>query len=126
MFRTGGLNFTKRQGWEGAAMMDMRPCDWADDVIITIDLTLGYCEQPIKLQVRRFKPQEGVDITSRFWLDSHGQQQTTDIAPYALHNIKAHRAVLMEHVTHNAYHAIKRYAENETVHPLVRETYKQA
>ncbi|KAF7538157.1 hypothetical protein G7054_g3141 [Neopestalotiopsis clavispora] len=118
MFRTGGLNFTKRQGWQGAAMMDMRPCDWADDVIITIDLTLGYCEQPIKLQVRRFKPQEGVDITSRFWLDSHGQQQTTDIAPYALHNIKAHRAVLMEHVTHNAYHAIKRYAENETVHPL--------
>ncbi|ETS76888.1 hypothetical protein PFICI_10762 [Pestalotiopsis fici W106-1] len=126
MFRTGGLNFTKRRGWEGAAMMDMRPDDWADDSIITIRLTLGYCDQPIELQVRRFVPQEGVDMISRFWLDPHGRQQTTKIAPYALHNIKAHRAVLVSHVMANAFQAIKRYAENKTVHPIVTETYKVA
>ncbi|KAI4599450.1 hypothetical protein KJ359_001892 [Pestalotiopsis sp. 9143b] len=126
LFRTGGLNFTTRQGWEGAAIRDMGPGDWADDVIHTIKLTLGYCKNPIVLQVRRFKPVKGVDVTSRFWLDPHGQQQETEIAPFALADIKKHRKVLESHVIENAYDAVKQYAEDPRLHPLVGLTYKAA
>ncbi|KAI0140309.1 hypothetical protein BJ166DRAFT_598133 [Pestalotiopsis sp. NC0098] len=126
LFRTGGLNFTTRQGWEGAAIRDMGPGDWADDVIHTIKLTLGYCKNPIVLQVRRFKPVKGVDVTSRFWLDPHGQQQETEIAPFALADIKKHRKVLESHVIENAYDAVKQYAEDPRVHWLVGKTYKAA
>lgn len=104
----------------------MGPGDWADDVIHTIKLTLGYCKNPIVLQVRRFKPVKGVDVTSRFWLDPHGQQQETEIAPFALADIKKHRNVLESHVIENAYDAVKQYAEDPKVHWLVGKTYKAA
>ncbi|KAK6081191.1 hypothetical protein SCUP234_04844 [Seiridium cupressi] len=127
MFRTGGLNFTKRPGWGGAALKDLGPQDWDDEFVCTIRMTLGYCDAPIELRVRKFKALEGIDKTDRFWLDPQRQQQRTPIAAYALHDIHRARKILHDHITANAYSAVKRYAEENTrVHDLVKETYKAA
>ncbi|KAK9419136.1 putative Zn(2)-C6 fungal-type domain-containing protein [Seiridium unicorne] len=127
MFRTGGLNFTKRPGWGGAALKDLGPQDWDDEFVCTIRMTLGYCDAPIELRVRKFKALDGIDKTDRFWLDPQGHQQRTPIAAYALHDIHRARKILHDHITANAYSAVKRYAEENTrVHDLVKETYKAA
>jgi hypothetical protein len=127
MFRSGGLNFTARPGWEGAALKDLAPEDWENDSVCTIRMTLGYCDEPIELRVRRFKRLEGVDMTDRLWMDPQGRQQVTRIAPYALQDIHKTKKVLVKHIMDNAYDAVKHYAEdNQRTHPLVKETYKAA
>ncbi|KAH6655181.1 hypothetical protein BKA67DRAFT_534117 [Truncatella angustata] len=127
LFRSGGLKFTERPGWEGAAMKDLGPQDWASDEIHTIHVTLGLCDKPITLRARRFKPIKG-DQLSRFWTHN-GAQYETHIAAYALDNIQNASKVLEQHIEAHAYDAVKLFVEGGSrvhPHPLVSETYKAA
>lgn len=105
-------------------MKDLGPNDWASDSICTINLTLGYCSDPIILKVRKFKPVEG-DVLARTWTHD-GVTHETLIEPYALADIQKTKSTLLRHIEHNAFDAVMRYAENDRVHPLVQETYKAA
>ncbi|KAH8204726.1 hypothetical protein TruAng_001060 [Truncatella angustata] len=125
--RTGVQKRTERPGWEGAAMKDLGPQDWASDEIHTIHVTLGLCDKPITLRARRFKPIKG-DQLSRFWTHN-GAQYETHIAAYALDNIQNASKVLEQHIEAHAYDAVKLFVEGGSrvhPHPLVSETYKAA
>lgn len=116
--------FTKRSGWEGAAMKDLGPKDWVNDVVCTISLQLSYCSEPVTLRVRKFKPIEG-DVNVRKWTHN-GVAYETPIEPYALEDIHKARSILTQHIETNLFDAIKQYTEKSSVHPLVQETYKAA
>ncbi|KAH8652072.1 hypothetical protein BX600DRAFT_516155 [Xylariales sp. PMI_506] len=125
LFRSGGLKFTNRPGWDGTVMRDLGEADWADGNILTIQVSLGLCSSPIELNVRKFNPRPG-DVLPRFWKDRYGNQRTTYIEPYALANIDRSAQTFQQHITLNAFDAVGQYANNPDVHELVRKTYKAA
>ncbi|KAI0123986.1 hypothetical protein BJ170DRAFT_68509 [Xylariales sp. AK1849] len=123
LFREGGLKLTAR--WKGAAMEDLGPEDWVADKTRTIQISLGLCENPIELRVRKFKPQLG-DVLPRYWKDKYGKQQETPVEPYALEDIQRASVTFQQHINENAKDAVWRYANKKNVHHLVRKTYMAA
>lgn len=126
LFRSGGLDFTQRPGWEGTAMKDLGPSDWADEAPRTIHITLGLCDEPIELNVRKFKPVAG-DVTARPWT-YRGRKYWTEIEPYALADIQKFKKTYHDYIT-NATRiraAIYTYATKDRVHGLVKKTYMAA
>ncbi|CAJ2500996.1 Uu.00g038490.m01.CDS01 [Anthostomella pinea] len=59
--------------------------NWESTEIKTIEVTEGYTDQPVRLRVRKFKPQEG-DKLKRYWV-YNGERREADIPPYAIVNL---------------------------------------
>lgn len=106
-------------------MKDLGREDWASDKTHTIEMSLGLCDAPVVLEVRKFRPLQG-DVTARSWRDRNGVSMKTEIEPYALADIYKTAHEFRSYVSNNAYHAVRRYAENATVDQLVRRTYMAA
>ncbi|KAI1849908.1 hypothetical protein JX265_013495 [Neoarthrinium moseri] len=124
LYRSGGLEFTKRRGWEGTQVADLEPHNWTSDQPRTIKLTLGLIDEPFEFRVRKFKPEPG-DVLNRTW-SYNGMTYETRIAPYAMENTDRARRVLFNHITANANAAIENYARDPQLHDLVGQTYKAA
>ncbi|SPN98752.1 uncharacterized protein DNG_01795 [Cephalotrichum gorgonifer] len=98
--------------------------DWASTKTRTIQLSLGVCSRPITVVVRKFRPAPG-DITWRYWRDGNITKRT-DLAPYALANIRQSAKDLTTYFNENAVTAVSAISKDNRVSEVIRETYLRA
>lgn len=93
--------------------------DWESPEVKFVEVSHGFCQDPIRLEVRKFVPEDG-DVLDRKWVD-RGVRKTKRVEPYGIVSMA------------KAVHEVKRYI-SENVYPclitflgdrdrLVRETY---
>ena len=63
LYRKRGLGLTKR--WPGTAVVNVTQRPMPKDVRV-IEVSLGLCQEPLRLRVVKFTPQKG-DETTRIW-----------------------------------------------------------
>ena len=75
-----GCEWTRR--WTEGVVDDI--ASWASTETKTIEVSEGFCQdKSVKLEVRRFIPQEG-DKLERSWIAPDGSKQSVKIPPYAI------------------------------------------
>ncbi|KAK4231805.1 hypothetical protein QBC38DRAFT_204776 [Podospora fimiseda] len=87
LFKPGqvrGFEWTQR--WKGSIVDDIGT--WESVEIRKIEVTEGYTGGSMKLEVRRFKPQEG-DKLDRTWVSARGEKKKVAVPPYAIVNMDA-------------------------------------
>ncbi|KAL2023444.1 hypothetical protein VTK56DRAFT_2440 [Thermocarpiscus australiensis] len=89
-----GHEWTNR--WKDGAIDDIR--SWESSQVRIVHVTEGYTGRSVRLQVRRFQPQEG-DKLERSWV-SNGVKQSISIPPYAIVNMEDTRAAFDQYIKH--------------------------
>ncbi|KAK3328841.1 hypothetical protein B0H66DRAFT_571609 [Apodospora peruviana] len=105
LFKPGqvqGHEWTKR--WKDSVVDDIG--SWAASELKTIHVTEGYTGKWVKLQVRRFQPQEG-DRLERSWV-SNGQKKSVKIPPYAIVDMDAAKGAFDEYIKQGLFDCCKR------------------
>ncbi|PFH56948.1 hypothetical protein XA68_15738 [Ophiocordyceps unilateralis] len=107
LFRQGGLQLTER--WTGTTMRDVGDrCSPAE--VHSIQVTLGICHEPLKLQVVSFTSRPG-DVTARFWYVREGPmgdevRRKKEIDPYCLSSIWQTADYFEDYIVANAIPSI--------------------
>ena len=93
--------------------------EWESPEIKFIEVSHGFCQDPIKLEVRKFVPEDG-DVLERKWVD--GQvRKTKRVEPYAIVNMARAAQEVRRYIYENVYPCLKTFLEDHD--RLVRETY---
>lgn len=123
IYRPPGLKLTKR--WvSDVKVHDVG--DWADNEKLVIHFDQGLCDVPVAIEVRRFKPKEGVDELVRRWTNN-GEVREQYLPPYGLADIKATAKQFQQYIyDHAAAGMMKLMSSPEKIHPLIRQTFKVA
>jgi hypothetical protein len=96
LFKPGqvkGQEWTNR--WKDSVMDDIG--NWESSQVRTIEVTEGYTGLSVKLQVRRFKPQEG-DKVKRSWVSKNGRRHEVDIPAFAIVNLDDAKAAFDRYI----------------------------
>ena len=101
LFRKGGLNLTQR--WHGIEVRDVadRP---HPRVTRTIEVTDGFCDTPLRVDVVEYTPVEG-DATARVWTvleDGHEVRRIKELARYCLADVHKTSKVWELYISQNA------------------------
>ncbi|KAJ2903846.1 uncharacterized protein MKZ38_009229 [Zalerion maritima] len=122
LYREGGLQLTKR--WESNSLQIHNVGDWVTSAseIRTIELTLGICDEPIRLKVRKFAPKDG-DVVHRHWVDG-ALKKKKELQPYALADVGATAKYYHDYVGKNCVDSFLKLAANKD--PLIQKTYQMA
>lgn len=96
--------------------------DWESPDIKFIDVSHGFCTDPIKLEVRRFIPEEG-DVLERKWVHE-GVHKRKRVEPYAIENMRNAAHEVKRYITANVPLSLVNFLEDR--HKVVRDTYMLA
>ncbi len=92
---------------------------WETPDIKFIEVSHGLCQDPIKLEVRKFIPADG-DVLERKWVD--GQvHKTKQVEPYAIKNMTMAAQEVRRYISENVHPCLVTFLEDHD--RLVRETY---
>src|SRR5690242_7283962 len=80
IYRAGGLGYTMR--FDHTKVMDV--FDPSNSAVYDIEITQGLCSSPLRLRVRRFKPEQ-TDKTHVMYMDG-GVPKTQDTGAFCLAN----------------------------------------
>jgi len=118
LFREGNspsLAWSKR--WGNMKIADVT--GWESPEIKFIEVSHGFCQDSIKLEVRKFIP-EGGDVLERKWVD--GQvRKTKRVEPYAIVNMTRAAQEVKRYISENVYSCLTTFLEDHD--KLVRDTY---
>jgi hypothetical protein len=93
--------------------------DWESPEIKFIEVSHGFCQDPIRLEVRKFVPEDG-DVLDRKWVD--GQvRKTKRVEPYAIVNMTKAAQEVRRYIYNNVHACLTIFLENHD--NLVRDTY---
>jgi hypothetical protein len=110
--RPGSLSLTPRSPEESPL--------WASDEVLTIEVSLGLCQHPLRLQVRKFLPGPA-DATARTWIAPDGKTpRSVPLAPYAIADTAEAAAVVRAYINDNCLC----FAEvAKASHPTIQAVY---
>ncbi|KAL2134561.1 hypothetical protein VTI74DRAFT_11455 [Chaetomium olivicolor] len=94
--RPGGLGYTKR--FDHTKVVNVT--DYVDNLIYDIEMTQGLCRPPVRLRVRRFKPND-TDVSHRWYLDS-GTLKKQDLGAFCLVDVERTARDFNEYIARNA------------------------
>lgn len=121
LFKPGqvkGLEWTLR--WKDSVVDDIG--SWASPESRFIYVTEGYTGQSVKLQVRRFKPQQG-DRLERSWF-SNGQKRTKEIPAFAIVDMDAAKKSFDDYIKKGLMDCCRRILGSPS--ELLHKTYSLA
>jgi hypothetical protein len=118
LFREGNSpSLAWSQRWSNMKMADVM--EWESPEIKFIEVSHGFCQDPIKLEVRKFVPEVG-DVLERKWVD--GQvRKTKRVEPYAIVNMTRAAQEVRRYISENVHSCLITFLEDHD--RLVRETY---
>jgi hypothetical protein len=120
LFKPGqvkGHEWTNR--WKDSVVDDIGTWEPSDARVIQV--TEGYTGRPIRLQVRRFQPQDG-DKLDRSWV-SGGVRKSVTIPPFAIVDMESAKSAFDEHIKEGLWACCKRLLGPEK---LLWQTYALA
>lgn len=118
MFREGNApSLAWSQRWNNKRMIDV--VDWESDEIKSIKVSHGLCQDPIKLEVRKFIPEDG-DVLDRKWVDGQ-TRKTKRVEPYAIVSMSKAAQEVGRYIISNVHSCITTFLEGHD--SLVRDTY---
>ncbi|AEO63173.1 uncharacterized protein THITE_2108076 [Thermothielavioides terrestris NRRL 8126] len=115
IYRRGGLGLTKR--FDHTNVLDVS--DHVDDVVYDIEIAQGICPHPLRLRVRRFRPQP-TDITYRRYMDD-GVPKKQHIPAFCLADVKRTAREFSEYIDRYALTGLSEAARDSD--DLIRETF---
>lgn len=118
LFRAGSLVYTDR--WPVMKMSDIST--WANTETRRIEITLGLCQEPFAVTVRKFVPIIG-DSLERSWYDGPIRKSKM-IEPYAIARMSVVAVDFQRYVDANATQCMEHILAGSDV--LIQETYAMA
>jgi hypothetical protein len=106
LVRQGGLGLTLR--WQGTELHNVGDRVQPLDVRVVL-MTLGTCDEPLRLRVVRFEPIEG-DVVSRFW-NVRNRRQELRLAPFCLLDVHPTADYFENYARMNAVPTLRRYCQ---------------
>ena len=120
LHREGGLNLTLR--WESNSLQLHNVGDWVNAETRAIKLTLGICDVPIDLTVRKFHPRDG-DVLHRHWVDGCIKKKKM-LEPYALADVSSFAKYFRQYVAKHASESVLKLVQESD--SLIKNTYEMA
>jgi hypothetical protein len=92
---------------------------WKSPEIKSIEVSHGFCQDPIKLKVRKFVPEDG-DVLERKWVDGE-VLKTKRVEPYAIENMARAVEEVRRYISANVGSCLTTFLDDRD--KLVRDTY---
>jgi len=93
--------------------------EWESPEIKYIEVSHGFCQDPIRLEVRMFVPKDG-DVLDRKWVDGR-HRKTKRVKPYAIVDMAKAAREVRRYIYGNVYPCLVTFLKNHD--SLVRDTY---
>jgi hypothetical protein len=118
LFREGNsLDLAWSQRWNNMRIADVM--EWDSPEIKFIEVSHGFCQDPIKLEVRKFVPKDG-DVLERKWVDGE-VLKTKRVEPYAIENMARAAQDVKRYIPANVGSCLTTFLDDRD--KLVRDTY---